>query len=359
VAVPGVHADGHDFVAAAAALGAAAAIVERPVAGAALPQIVVDDARRALATAAAWWYGDPSRELGVVGITGTDGKTTTSFLAAAVLEAGGISTGLITTAAAKVGSLRSANPEHVTTPEAPQLQRMLRAMVRREQAAVVETTSHGLALHRVAEIAYDIAIFTNLTHEHLELHGTFEAYREAKLSLFRGLGRAAAAAKRWLPPWPRDRDRQCRRSGRAALRGSGAGQPARASSPTARSARRRPRHGRRGGAAADAPGRGHSPLDGGRWTCAGRQVQRPQRPGLRWPSARLLAIWIRALRFAPGSRRRGRPRPDGASGLRPAVRRHRRLRPFAGIAGEGPRRARAHGLRRWRADRRLRLGRGT
>jgi UDP-N-acetylmuramoyl-L-alanyl-D-glutamate--2,6-diaminopimelate ligase len=215
VAVPGVHADGHDFVAAAAAFGAAAAVVERPVPGAALPQIVVDDARRALAIAAAWWYGDPSRELGVVGITGTDGKTTTSFLAAAVLEAGGISTGFITTAAAKVGGVRTANPEHVTTPEAPQLQRMLRAMVQAgNQAAVVETTSHGLALHRVAEIAYDVAIFTNLTHEHLELHGTFEAYREAKLSLFRGLGGSGeeggidasggrGAAKGLARPWPR------------------------------------------------------------------------------------------------------------------------------------------------------------
>jgi UDP-N-acetylmuramoyl-L-alanyl-D-glutamate--2,6-diaminopimelate ligase len=189
VAVPGGRADGHDFVAAAAAFGAAAAIVERPVPGAELPQIVVDDARRALATTAAWWYGDPSLELGVVGITGTDGKTTTAFLVTAILEAAGISTGLITTAAAQVGSVREANREHVTTPEAPELQRILRAMAAAgNAAAVVETTSHGLALSRVAEIAYDIAVFTNLTHEHLELHGTFEAYRDAKLSLFRGLG---------------------------------------------------------------------------------------------------------------------------------------------------------------------------
>jgi UDP-N-acetylmuramoyl-L-alanyl-D-glutamate--2,6-diaminopimelate ligase len=203
VAVPGAHADGHDYVAAAAALGASAAIVERPVPGAALPQIVVDDARRALATAAAWWYGDPSRELGVVGITGTDGKTTASFLAAAVLEAAGISTGLITTAAARVGTLRTANPEHVTTPEAPQLQRLLRAMVvAGNEAAVVETTSHGLALDRVAEIAYDVAIFTNLSHEHLELHGTFEAYRDAKLSLFRRLG-GQVPAKALARVWPR------------------------------------------------------------------------------------------------------------------------------------------------------------
>jgi UDP-N-acetylmuramoyl-L-alanyl-D-glutamate--2,6-diaminopimelate ligase len=189
VAVPGEHADGHDFVAAAIALGAAAAIVERPVPALRAPQIVVDRSQAALATAAAWWYGDPSRELAVVGVTGTDGKTTTSFLATAVLEAGGVSTGLLTTAEIKVGDLRGPNPEHVTTPQAPQLHRTLRAMVRAgNRAAIVETTSHGLALERVAGIAYDAAVFTNLTHEHLELHGTFEAYRDAKLSLFRRLG---------------------------------------------------------------------------------------------------------------------------------------------------------------------------
>ena len=202
VAVSGAHSNGHDFVAPAAGLGAAAALVERPVAGVDIPQVVVADTRRALATAAAWWYGDPSHELGIVGITGTDGKTTTSFLATALLEASGISTGLITTAAVKVGALQTANPEHVTTPQATQLQQLLRAMAAAgNTAAVVETTSHGLALERVAEIAYDVAIFTNLTHEHLELHGTFEAYREAKLSLFRRLG--LAAAKQLPRPWPR------------------------------------------------------------------------------------------------------------------------------------------------------------
>lgn len=215
VAVPGVHANGRDFVAAAEANGAAAALVEQPVPGVDLPQIVVDDARRALAVAAAWRFGDPSHELGIVGITGTDGKTTTSFLATAVLEAARISTGLVTTVGKKIGPFRMANVEHVTTPEAPEIQRMLRAMVLGgNEAAIVETTSHGLALHRVDEIAYDIAIFTNLTHEHLELHGTFEAYRDAKLSLFErlggqsgadgvGPGRTGIATKANLRRWPR------------------------------------------------------------------------------------------------------------------------------------------------------------
>ena len=110
VAIAGDHADGHDFVEAAAGLGAVAAIVEREAPGLPLPQIVVGDTRLALATAAAWWYGDPSLSLGVVGITGTDGKTTTAFLAAAVLERAGISTGLLTTAEVKIGEVRGANP---------------------------------------------------------------------------------------------------------------------------------------------------------------------------------------------------------------------------------------------------------
>jgi UDP-N-acetylmuramoyl-L-alanyl-D-glutamate--2,6-diaminopimelate ligase len=188
VAIAGLHADGHMFVAAAAAAGAAAAIVDRPLPDVGLPQLVVDRPPAALADAATWWYGDPSRRLGVVGITGTDGKTTTSFLAAAALEADGLSSGLVGTVATQVGRIREANPEHMTTPGAPLLQRTLRAMADAgNTVAVVETTSHGLAADRVRGIAYDIAILTNLTHEHLEFHGSWEAYRDAKLSLFERL----------------------------------------------------------------------------------------------------------------------------------------------------------------------------
>jgi UDP-N-acetylmuramoyl-L-alanyl-D-glutamate--2,6-diaminopimelate ligase len=193
VAVPGFHVDGHDFVALAAASGAAAAIVEQPVHGADLPQLVVDRTPPALATAAAWWYGDPSRALGTVGITGTDGKTTTAFLTVAALESAGIATGLVGTVETKIGSLRERHEEHVTTPGAPVLQATLAAMrAAGDDAAVVETTSHALALDRVGDIAYDAAIFTNLTHEHLELHGSWEAYRDAKLSLFARLAAGPA-----------------------------------------------------------------------------------------------------------------------------------------------------------------------
>ncbi|MEA2518023.1 MAG: UDP-N-acetylmuramoyl-L-alanyl-D-glutamate--2,6-diaminopimelate ligase [Chloroflexota bacterium] len=187
-AVPGLHVDGHDYVAAAAGSGAAVALVERAIADVALPQLVVERAPAALADAAAWWHGDPSLELGIVGITGTDGKTTTSFLAAAALEAAGLSQGLIGTVATRIGTVHEANPEHTTTPGALLLQRTLRAMAANGNAvAVVETTSHGLAAERVRGIAYDIAIVTNLTHEHLDFHGTWERYRDAKLSLFERL----------------------------------------------------------------------------------------------------------------------------------------------------------------------------
>jgi len=187
VAVAGLHVDGHDYVTDAAARGAAAAIVERPV-GVDLPQLVVEGTPAALATAAAWWYGDPSLELAVVGVTGTDGKTTTCFLATAALEAAGIRTGMTGTAATRIGGVQAVNEAHATTPEAPALQATLRAMVMSgDEAAVVETTSHGLALGRVEAIDYDIAILTNLTHEHLELHGSWQAYRDAKLSLFERL----------------------------------------------------------------------------------------------------------------------------------------------------------------------------
>ena len=134
--------------------------------------------------------GPEPRRSAVVGITGTDGKTTTSFLAVAALEAAGIATGMTGTAATRIGGVQAANKAHATTPEAPDLQRALKAMrVAGDAAAVIETTSHGLALGRVDAIAYDVAILTNLTHEHLELHGTWEAYRDAKLRLFETLHR--------------------------------------------------------------------------------------------------------------------------------------------------------------------------
>ncbi|HET7472573.1 MAG TPA: UDP-N-acetylmuramoyl-L-alanyl-D-glutamate--2,6-diaminopimelate ligase [Candidatus Limnocylindrales bacterium] len=205
-AIRGLHVDGHDYVRLAADAGAVAAIVGEPVAEVTLPQLVVERPQAALADAAAWINGDPSHELGVVGITGTDGKTTTSFLAAAALDAAGLSAGLIGTVATQIGAVREANPEHTTTPGAPLLQRTLRAMADAgNRVAVVETTSHGLAADRVRGIAYDVAILTNLTHEHLDFHGTWEAYRDAKLSLFERLAVGPANPAKTLEDrtWPK------------------------------------------------------------------------------------------------------------------------------------------------------------
>ncbi len=140
----------------------------------------------------------------MVGITGTDGKTTTSFLAVAALEAAGLGTGLVGTVETRIGGAMERHEAHVTTPGAPGLQAMLRAMVQAgNDAVVLETTSHALELDRVAGVAYDAAIFTNLTHEHLELHGTFERYRSAKVRLFEMLAATpgnpgkVVARRRW------------------------------------------------------------------------------------------------------------------------------------------------------------------
>ena len=203
VAVPGEHVDGHDFIGQAAERGAAAAVVERPL-DAGLPQLVVRRSLGALPVAAAWWYGDPSAELGVVGVTGTDGKTSTARLVASVLEAGGWQTGIVSTIGGRIGGVDEPSPPHATTPQAPELQRALRAMATAgDRAAVVETTSHGLAQGRVDGVRYDLAVFTNLSHEHLDFHGTFEAYLAAKRSLFERLAVDERNPPKPTPGWAR------------------------------------------------------------------------------------------------------------------------------------------------------------
>jgi len=200
VAVPGLAIDGHDYAIPAAASGAVAVLGERAVGGLGVPQILVSSARSALAVAAAWINDFPSHALGVIGVTGTDGKTTTSYLIRGMLVECGITTGLLTTIDVVVGGESLGYTGH-TTPEAPVIQADLRRMVDAgDRVAVVETTSHGLALERVAEIAYDIAVFTNLTHEHLDLHGTYEAYIAAKRSLFE---RLAVGPSNPQKEWPK------------------------------------------------------------------------------------------------------------------------------------------------------------
>ena len=192
VARRGRHTDGHDHVPGAVAAGAVAVIVERPLPGVTVPQVVVCDAATALGLAAAWRAGDPSRALGIVGITGTDGKTTTAYLVRAILQATLGPCGLLGTTDVIVGGQSRGNPARTSTPEAPELQACLADMLSAgDDWAVVESSSHGLAQQRVGGVAYDVAIFTNLTSEHLEFHGSLDAYRAAKRSLFARLATSA------------------------------------------------------------------------------------------------------------------------------------------------------------------------
>jgi UDP-N-acetylmuramoyl-L-alanyl-D-glutamate--2,6-diaminopimelate ligase len=171
--VVGDHADGHDFAGAAVQAGAAALLVERPL-GYDVPQVVVRDVRRAMGWFAAAVHGHPATKLRTIGITGTNGKTTTSYLVAAILRTAGMKSRV-------QGTLSGAR----TTPEATDLQRLLAQYVADGvEAVVIEVSSHALALHRVAGVQFDVAVFTNLGRDHLDLHESMEAYFRAKASLF-------------------------------------------------------------------------------------------------------------------------------------------------------------------------------
>lgn len=182
VAMKGANADGHDYVGEALARGAAAVICERPLENPA-PQIVVGDGRVALARAAAEVYGHPSRSLRLVGVTGTNGKTTVVHMIESVARAAGEPTGVIGTLGARIGD--RVLPTPLTTPEASDLQRQL-AMMRSGgvETAVIEVSSHGLALHRVDCVRFELAVFTNLGHDHLDFHGSQEEYYLSKEHLF-------------------------------------------------------------------------------------------------------------------------------------------------------------------------------
>ncbi len=185
VAVRGLRADGHRFIPQAVERGAGAVVAEPPdpLPGQAVGRILVPDTRRALPRLAGAYYGHPSRALTVVGITGTNGKTTTSYLCEALLRARGLDTGVIGTIQYVVrGEARDAGQ---TTPEAIELQGLLAEMVAAGVGGVaMEVSSHALALHRVDGVAFDVAVFTNLTQDHLDFHGTMEGYAEAKGRLF-------------------------------------------------------------------------------------------------------------------------------------------------------------------------------
>jgi UDP-N-acetylmuramoyl-L-alanyl-D-glutamate--2,6-diaminopimelate ligase len=187
--VPGFTRDGHDFAPAAIGRGAVALVVERPL-GLGVPEVVVPSVRAAMAPAAARFHGDPTAELDVVGITGTNGKTTTAFLVRALLESAGRQCGLLGTVTSFVGGVE--RPVERTTAEAIELQRDFRAMADGgDVACAMEVSSHALALHRADAIHVAAAIFTNLTQDHLDFHPTMEDYFLAKRRLFEMAPRVA------------------------------------------------------------------------------------------------------------------------------------------------------------------------
>ena len=189
VATRGKTVDGHTFLPEAAAKGASALAGEHSDPGLGLPYLRVPEARLFLAAVSAVWYGNPSRSLVLSGVTGTDGKTTTSTLLHRILLHAGHSAGLITSVSAVIGQAAVDTGFHVTTPDAPDIQRYLAEMVRGGSThAVLEVTSHGLAQNRVAGCDFDVAVVTNVTPEHLDYHGSFAAYLQAKGLLVDHLG---------------------------------------------------------------------------------------------------------------------------------------------------------------------------
>ena len=202
VAYQGLGDDGHRFIPDAIARGAAAIVGEQMLADLPVAYVRVADGRAALAWLSAAWHGHPSRSMALVGITGTDGKTTTANLLFNILKAASRRVGLISTVHAVIGEQIYNTGLHTTTPDAPDVQRFLARMRDADtEIAVLETTSHGLAQHRVTGCAFDVAVVTNITHEHLDFHGSYEAYREAKALLFRSLSQAPGASPKsfdWL-----------------------------------------------------------------------------------------------------------------------------------------------------------------
>jgi len=194
VALRGLNADGADFAPAAVASGAAAIVAERePPVPQAVPWIVVKDARMALAWMAAEFFGHPSRQMQVIGITGTNGKTTTSYLVSSIFEAAGIRCGLMGTVLYRTGKREFVATR--TTPEAPELQELMREMVDAGcGACAMEVSSHALALRRADAIQFAGGVFTNLTRDHLDFHADMEDYFSAKRRLFELLPNEAPAA---------------------------------------------------------------------------------------------------------------------------------------------------------------------
>ena len=188
VAMKGGSFDGHDFIVKAIASGAVAVVGEKNISGLKVPYVQIENTRQALTWIAASLYDFPARKLTVIGVTGTDGKTTTCNLIYKILLAADIKAGLISTVNAVIGDEVLDTGFHVTTPDAHDVQSYLARMVEAGLTHVVlETTSHGWAQYRVDACEFDIGVITNITHEHLDQHGSYENYRAAKGRLFTSL----------------------------------------------------------------------------------------------------------------------------------------------------------------------------
>lgn len=188
VAISGGQVDGHAFINDAIQRGATIIVGTQPMRGLSVPYLRVADSRLALAQLSAAFYGNPARNMTVIGVTGTDGKTTTTNLIYHILKMSGLKTGMISTVNAVIGEEVIDTGLHVTTPEAPMVQRFLTKMLDAGISHVVlEATSHGLDQRRVAECEFDIAVVTNITHEHLDYHGNYENYFNSKAQLIREL----------------------------------------------------------------------------------------------------------------------------------------------------------------------------
>jgi UDP-N-acetylmuramoyl-L-alanyl-D-glutamate--2,6-diaminopimelate ligase len=211
--VPGARADGHEFAGEAVERGAVALVVERPL-ELPVPQLVVPSARAAMAVAADEFFERPTEELVVAGVTGTNGKTTTSYLIHSIFEAAGMRPGLIGTIESRVGG--EVKPAVRTTPEAIDLQRTFRAMLDPgDRSAVMEATSHGSELGRLEGVRFKALAFTNLTQDHLDFHGTMERYYAAKRRLFVEHEPVPAAAINVDDEWGRKLADELRRLDRA------------------------------------------------------------------------------------------------------------------------------------------------
>lgn len=193
VAIRGYKADGHDYVMSAIEKGATALVVDKKTTTASsIPQIVVSDTRYALAAMSTCFYGNPSSRMTVVGVTGTNGKTTTSYFTKSIIETSGSKTGLIGTIQYQIG--KKVMPAQETTPESVEIQRYLAEMLESGiKYAVIEASSHALSQHRLEGVHFRSAIFTNLSVEHLDYHATIQNYRTEKLKLVKGLDTKAVA----------------------------------------------------------------------------------------------------------------------------------------------------------------------